>query len=67
MEDIQKSQMYILAALRDRIRENFTRADIAELEAVGDQYRLRLKTGELYMARLTEDCQLALDSVDEAC
>ncbi len=36
MEDIQKSRMYILAALRDRIRENFSRADIAELEAVGD-------------------------------
>lgn len=67
MEDIQKSRMYILAALREQIRENFSRADIAELEAVGDQYRLRLKTGELYMARLTEDCQLALDSVDEAC
>lgn len=67
MEDIQRSKLYILAALREQLRERFTRKEIAELEAVGCRYRLRLKTGELYMASLTEDYQLQLDSVDEAC
>ena len=67
VEDIRRSKLYILASLRDQIRERFTRKEIAELEAVGCRYRLRLKTGELYMAGLSESGALRLDSVDEAC
>lgn len=60
-------QQIARSLLRDQIRERFQRKDIAELEVVGKRYRLRLKTGELYIASLTQDYQLQLDSVDEAC
>lgn len=53
--------------VRDKIRERYSRREIAELEAVGKRYRLRLKTGELYMASLSESGALCLESVDEAC
>lgn len=53
--------------VRDKIRERFSRKEIAELEAVGCRYRLRLKTGELYLASLSGDLQLRLEAVDEAC
>ena len=65
--DLGMTRLCARIVLRDQIRERFQRKDIAELEAVGKRYRLRLKTGELYIASLTQDYQLQLDSVDEAC
>ncbi len=67
MEEMRRTRMYILTALRNRIRERFSQEEIAELEVMGCRYRLRLKTGELYMASLTESGELCLASVDEAC
>ncbi len=66
MENARKKELYRML-IQDKIRERYPRKEIAELEAVGDHYRLRLKTGELYMASLTEGGELCLASVDEAC
>ncbi len=53
--------------IRDKIRGRYSRKEIAELEAVGGHYRLRLRDGSLYLARLAQDGALRLDPIDEAC
>lgn len=53
--------------IRDQIRSRYLRREIAELEAVGNHYRLRLRDGSLYLARLTADGELRLDAIDAVC
>ncbi len=53
--------------LRKLIRRRYRRGEVEELTTVGSRCRLRLKTGELYMASLAESGELCLASVDEAC
>lgn len=53
--------------IREKLRGRYSRKEIAELEAVGDHYRLRLRDGSLYLARLAQDGALRLDPIDAAC
>ena len=51
----------------EKIRAQFTPSEIQELERGHDHYRLRLRDGHLYLARLDKDRQLRLDEIDEVC
>ncbi len=51
----------------DLIRRRFKPKDIAEVKAMRGHCRLRLRTGELYNARLSKQRTLLLEAVDPVC
>jgi len=53
--------------IREKLSGRYSRKEIEELEAVGGHFRLRLRDGSLYLARLAKDGALRLDPIDAAC
>lgn len=51
----------------DLIRQRFNPTEIAEVRAMRGNCRLRLRTGELYNARLSKQRTLLLEAVDPVC
>ncbi|MCI9588782.1 MAG: hypothetical protein HFF60_12600 [Oscillospiraceae bacterium] len=55
------------ALTMDLIRRRFKPTAIAEVTAMRGHCRLRLRTGELYNARLSKQRTLLLEAVDPVC
>ena len=53
--------------IMEKIRAKYSPAEIMELEGVGEHYRLRLRDGSLFLARLGNDNSLLLTEIDEVC
>lgn len=53
--------------IREQVHARFARSEIQELETVYDHCRLRLRNGQIFLARLDRDRKLRLDEIDEAC
>ncbi len=51
----------------DLIRRSFQPKEIAEVKAMRGHCRLRLRSGELYNARLSKQRTLLLEAVDPVC
>ena len=51
----------------DLIRHRFKPKEIVELKAMRGHCRLRLRSGDLYNARLSKERTLLLEAVDPVC
>ena len=53
--------------VREKVRAQFSHAEILELETIYDHCRLQLRDGRLFLARLDRDRNLRLDEIDGVC
>ena len=53
--------------IREKLRQRFRPDMVEELTALKDCCRLRLRDGQVYLVRLTDDSDLAFQAVDTAC
>ena len=62
MDNLHREQL-----IREKIRAQYSPAEIMELEGFGDHCRLRLRDGSLFLANLNNDNSLRLTEIDEVC
>ena len=53
--------------VREKVRAQFSPGEILELETIYDHCRLRLRSGQMYLARLDRNRDLRLDEIDGVC
>lgn len=53
--------------VREKVLERFRPEEIAEVEAIRDLCRVRLRDGAMYLAWLGRDRSLRLDEIDGVC